>query len=185
MLIAITGHKFSGKSTVARLLHNATGYEVVSFADKLKDITCVLSGCTREQLEDYDFKENELVPDYLRPYCLNAKKPTFRAFLQHFGSEVMRGVNDNIWTDCTLLNCGKNAIISDCRFPNEAKAVKARGGIVIKVVRPDVEVSDSHQSETRIDEIVPDIIIENNSDLKALQGNVSALVELWKVVGEL
>lgn len=183
MLIAICGHKFSGKSTVARLLHNATGYEVVSFADKLKDVCCVLSGCTREQLEDYDFKENELVPDYLRPYCGNAEKPTFRAFLQRFGSEVMRGVNDNIWIDCTLSNCGKDAIISDCRFPNEAKAIKERGGIVIKVVRPDVKAEDSHQSETRIDEIVPDIIIENNSDLKALQGNVSALVELWKVVG--
>ena len=47
MIIAICGHKFSGKSTVARLLGNATGYEVVSFADKLKDITCILSGCTR------------------------------------------------------------------------------------------------------------------------------------------
>ena len=79
MLIAITGHKFSGKSTVAGLLHNATGWEGVSFADKLKDITCVLAGCTREDLEDYDFKENELVPAYLRPYCLDAEKPTFRA----------------------------------------------------------------------------------------------------------
>ena len=168
MLIGITGKKFSGKSTVARLLHNATGYEVVSFADKLKDITCILSGCTREDLENYEFKENELVPDYLRPYCLNAEKPTFRAFLQHFGSEVMRGVNDNIWIDCTLSNCGENAIISDCRFPNEAKEVKARGGIVIKVVRPDVKASDSHQSETLIDEIdadthiLADITSENN-----------------------
>jgi hypothetical protein len=185
MIIAICGHKFSGKSTVARLLHNATSYPVVSFADKLKDITCILSGCTREDLEDYDFKETQLVPDYLRPYCLNANKPTFRAFLQYFGSEVMRGVNDNIWIDCTLSNASetKGLIISDCRFPNEAKAVKARGGIVIKVVRPDAKAEDSHQSETRIDEIVPDIIIENNSDLKTLQGNVSALVELWKVVG--
>jgi hypothetical protein len=184
MLIGICGQKFSGKSTVAKMLHNATGYEVVSFADKLKDITCILGGCTREDLEDYDFKENKFVPYYLRPYCLNAEKPTFRAFLQHFGSEVMRGVNDNIWIDCTLSNCGDNCIVSDCRFPNEAKAVKARGGIVIKVVRPDAKTNDSHQSETRIDEIVPDIIIENNSDLKALQGNVSALVELWKVVGK-
>lgn len=183
MLIAICGHKFSGKSTVARLLHNATGYEVVSFADKLKDVCCVLSGCTREQLEDYEFKETQCVPPYLVSYCGNAKKPTFRAFLQHFGSEVMRGVNDNIWIDCTLSNCGEDCIVSDCRFPNEARAVKARGGIVIKVVRPNVKSSDSHQSETMIDEIAPDIIIENNSDLKALQGNVSALVELWKVVG--
>lgn len=184
MLIAITGHKFSGKSTVAMMLSEMLGYETHSFAGKLKDITCILSGCTREDLENYDFKENELVPDYLQPYCLDADKPTYRAFLQHFGSEVMRGVNDNIWIDCTLSNCKENAIISDCRFPNEAKAVKARGGIVIKIMRPDVKASDSHQSETKIDEIVPDIIIENNSDLKALQGNVSALVELWKIVGK-
>lgn len=179
MIIAICGHKFSGKSTVARLLHNATGYTVVSFADKLKDITCILSGCTREDLENYEFKENELVPDYLRPYCLNAKKPTFRAFLQHFGSEVMRGVNDNIWIDCTLSNCGENAIVSDCRFPNEAKAVKSRGGIVIKVVREGCG-GDSHQSETRIDEIDADYVLWNDTTLENLVLNVDSLVRLLR-----
>lgn len=178
MLIAICGHKFSGKSTVARLLHNATGWEVVSFADKLKDITCVLSGCTREQLEDYEFKETQCVPPYLVPYCGDAKKPVFRAFLQYFGSEVMRGVNDNIWIDCTLSNCEESVIVSDCRFPNEAKAVKARGGIVIKVVRPDVKVEDSHQSETRIDEIVPDYTLWNDTTLENLVANVDSLVRL-------
>ena len=180
MIIAICGHKFSGKSTVARLLGNATGYEVISFADKLKDITCVLSGCTREDLEDYDFKETQLVPDYLRTYCLNAEKPTFRAFLQHFGSEVMRGVNDNIWIDCTLSNCKKDVIISDCRFPNEAKAVKARGGIVIKVVRPSVVSEDSHQSETLIDEIDADYTIWNDTTLENLVANVDSLVRLLR-----
>ena len=185
MIIAICGRKFSGKSTVANLLHNATGYPVVSFADKLKDITCVLSGCTREQLEDYDFKENELVPDYLRPYCLNAEKPTFRAFLQHFGSEVMRGVNDDIWIDCTLSNCEENVIVSDCRFPNEAKAVKARGGIVIKVVRPDAQAKDSHQSETQIDEIEPDYTIWNDTTLENLVANVDSLVRLLRANGKI
>ena len=180
MIIAICGHKFSGKSTVAGLLHNATGYRVVSFADKLKDITCILSGCTREQLEDYDFKENVLVPDYLQPYCLNAKMPTFRAFLQHFGSEVMRGANDNIWIDCTLSNCGKDCIISDCRFSNEANAVKARGGIVIKIERPDVKTSDSHQSETQIDEIGADYTIVNDTTLENLVLNVDSLVRLLR-----
>ena len=184
MIIAITGHKFSGKSTVARLLHNATGYEVVSFADKLKDITCVLSGCTREDLENYEFKENELVPDYLRPYCLNAEKPTFRAFLQHFGSEVMRGVNDNIWIDCTLSNCGEDCIVSDCRFPNEAKAVKARGGIVIKVVREGCG-GDSHCSEVGVDEIVPDYTIFNDTTIENLVANVDSLVRLLRVNGKL
>ena len=184
MLIAICGHKFSGKSTVARLLHNATGYPVVSFADKLKDITCILSGCTREDLEDYDFKELVYVPSYLRPYCGSAEKPTFRAFLQYFGSEVMRGVNDNIWIDCTLSNCGKDCIVSDCRFPNEAKAVKVRGGIVIKVVREGCG-GDSHCSEVGVDEIEADYTLYNDTTLENLIANVDSLVRLLRVNGKL
>ena len=182
MLIAICGHKFSGKSTVARLLHNATGYEVRSFATPLKKMVCALVGCTMDDLEDYDYKENTEVPEHLWAYCANGKH-TIRALMQGLG-DLMRKENPDVFIECTL-NSKDDFLVSDCRFPNEAKAVKARGGIVIKVVRPDAKAEDNHQSETRIDEIVPDIIIENNSDLKALQGNVSALVELWKVVGEL
>lgn len=178
MLIGITGQKFSGKSTVANMLSEILGYPIVSFADKLKDITCALSGCTREQLEDYDFKENELVPDYLRPYCLNAEKPTYRAFLQHFGSEVMRGVNDNIWIDCTLLNCGENAIVSDCRFPNEAKAIRDAGGIIVKIVRDGVTSSDTHQSETQICNIAGNIIVFNDGSLEHLKAMVDTLANI-------
>ena len=35
-----------------------SGLENRKFADKVKDIVCLLIGCTREQLEDRDFKEN-------------------------------------------------------------------------------------------------------------------------------
>ena len=185
MIIGICGKKFSGKSTVAGMLHNATGYPVVSFADKLKDVTCILSGCTRDDLEDYNFKELVNVPPYLVPYCGDAEKPTFRAFLQYFGSEVMRGVNDNIWIDCTLSNCGEDAIISDCRFPNEAKAIKERGGIVIKVVRPDAKAEDSHQSETLIDEIDADYTLWNDTTLENLVANVDSLVRLLRVNGRI
>lgn len=184
MLIGITGQKFSGKSTVAKMLSEMLGYKVVSFADKLKDITCVLSGCTRENLEDYDFKEGQLIPKYLWAYCGDAEMPTYRAFLQHFGSEVMRGVNDNIWIDCTLDNCGENAIIADCRFPNEAKAIKELGGIIIRVEREGLESNDTHRSETAMREIVPDYLIQNKKGLKELKNAVGLLVELWKVMGK-
>jgi hypothetical protein len=181
MLIGITGHKFSGKSTVTNMLSEMLGYETHSFADKLKDVTCILSGCTREDLENYDFKENELVPDYLRPYCLNADKPTYRAFLQRFGSEVMRGVNDNIWIDCTLSNCSENAIISDVRFPNEAKAIREHGGIIIKVVRVGVATNDTHQSETHIDEIEADYTIWNGTTMENLVAAVGSIVRILKI----
>lgn len=37
-----------------------TNFKIVKFADKLKDIVCLILGCTREQLEDREFKEKEL-----------------------------------------------------------------------------------------------------------------------------
>ena len=35
-------------------------WQIHKYADKLKDIVCLLIGCTREQLEDQKFKETEL-----------------------------------------------------------------------------------------------------------------------------
>lgn len=37
-----------------------SGWQIVKFADKLKDMVCLLIGCTREQLEDETFKNTEL-----------------------------------------------------------------------------------------------------------------------------
>lgn len=40
--------------------HSDVKWKIVKFADKLKDIVCILIGCTREQLEDETFKNTEL-----------------------------------------------------------------------------------------------------------------------------
>lgn len=37
-----------------------SGFKVVKYADKLKDIICLLTGCTRSDLEDQEFKKQEL-----------------------------------------------------------------------------------------------------------------------------
>ena len=41
-------------------IYQAQNWEIKKFADKLKDIVCLLIGCTRQQLEDREFKEKEL-----------------------------------------------------------------------------------------------------------------------------
>lgn len=85
MIIGISGKKQSGKDTVAKIVQwlvyssykpqkhhtqeewlkigdvwGLSGWDRKQFADKLKNIVCLLIGCTREQLEDNDFKEKEL-----------------------------------------------------------------------------------------------------------------------------
>ena len=87
MIISISGYIGSGKDTVGNILqilidmpHFSNkavieyldkkdinySYKNKKFADKLKDIVCMLIGCTREQLEDRDFKEKELGEEWIR-----------------------------------------------------------------------------------------------------------------------
>jgi hypothetical protein len=64
---------------------------------------------------------------------------TPRLVLQLWGTEVCRrSFHDDIWIaslEARLLNTQDNIVISDCRFPNEIKAIKNAGGQVIWVQR--------------------------------------------------
>ena len=118
-IISIFGRLNSGKDTVAALIQyliwkdkvnkgeipltnlsfedflqltigrTISGWEVKKFADKLKDITCMLLGCTREQLEDRNFKKKELGEEwkrYILHYQFQDKYGRFR-FEEMFSSE--------------------------------------------------------------------------------------------------
>ena len=64
---------------------------------------------------------------------------TPRWVLQYWGTEVCRnGFHDDMWIaslENKLRNSKDNIVISDCRFPNEIKSIKAAGGVVIRVKR--------------------------------------------------
>jgi hypothetical protein len=113
---------------------------------------------------------------------------TPRLLLQLLGTEAGRQIiHPNIWVnalfadykkiaynwDCdgnTTVEGYPNWIITDVRFPNEAKAIKDRGGILIRINRPQyldnglVIRKDEHLSETALDDYDGfDYVIENNS----------------------
>jgi hypothetical protein len=102
---------------------------------------------------------------------------TVREFLQLLGTDGLRnGLHENVWVNalfadytCTHadqapngLDCD-NWIITDCRFHNEAKAVKDRGGVVIRINRPGVSAVNAHPSETSLDDWTSfDAVINND-----------------------
>lgn len=45
---------------------NVSGWTIKKFAGKLKDCVCIILGCTREQLEDINFKNTELGEEWIR-----------------------------------------------------------------------------------------------------------------------
>ena len=117
-LIGVSGYIGSGKDEVGKIINSFSKdkYEIKKFADKLKDIVCMLLGCTREQLEDRDFKEKELGEEWWKIFngsfqyaYISGKhrlergydvgeKLTPRRLLQLLGTDAARNiVHPNIW----------------------------------------------------------------------------------------
>lgn len=64
-------------------------------------------------------------------------------------------------------------VISDVRFDNEADAIRAMGGVIWQIKRPDLKHDTSHCSETDGSQFAPDLVIHNCHDIKHLQGVVT------------
>ena len=95
MLIGISGKMGSGKNLVCTIIQGLTAakkhnienpsfewikkyyinsiWEQKAFAGKLKDMVCMLIGCTREHLEDREFKEKELGEEWRIWYMTHYK----------------------------------------------------------------------------------------------------------------
>ena len=71
---------FKNKSTFNQIVFSQ--YVIKKFADKLKTLVCLLIGCTREQLEDREFKEKELGEEwwYWSNTALNICPKTYGTF---------------------------------------------------------------------------------------------------------
>jgi len=141
MIIGICGLIGSGKDTIADYLQNIHQFRRESFAHALKDAVAQVFGWDRELLEGRT-KESRAWREQVDAWWanrLNMPHLTPRYVLQVWGTEVARkSFHDDIWIaalENKLRKTQDDVVISDCRFPNEIKAIKAAGGIVIRVTR--------------------------------------------------
>lgn len=67
--LPLSVYSFSDFARETSFGKNQSGYEIKKYADKLKDFVCMLIGCTREQLEDQEFK-NKILPEEWAKYCI-------------------------------------------------------------------------------------------------------------------
>lgn len=64
-----------------------TPFEIKKFADKLKDTICLWLSCTREQLEDREFKEKELGPEWWYYQVQDGNKNTWSRLIPYVGAD--------------------------------------------------------------------------------------------------
>ena len=162
MIIGINGKIGSGKDTVGNIIQYLTcgadkanisyndwdgqtvwnstphDWKIKKFADKLKDMVCLLLNCNKEQLENREFKEKELgeewwyykVGNSMFSYVSdeelkkhnsesNIIKLTPRLLLQLLGTECGRQIiHSNIWVNA-LMSEYKPAILENIHIPGD------------------------------------------------------------------
>jgi len=141
MIIGVCGFIGSGKDTVADYLTNFHGFRRESFASTLKDAVAQVFGWDRTMLEGRTKQAREWREQVDTWWAERLHMPTLtpRWILQYWGTEVCRaGFHDDIWIaslENKLRHSQDDVVISDCRFPNEIRAIKNAGGRVIRVTR--------------------------------------------------
>lgn len=210
MIIGFVGFIGSGKDTAADYLVNFHGFRRDSFANTLKDAVANVFGWDRTLLEGRtkEAREWREQVDTWWAERLNMPKLTPRWVLQYWGTDVLRNAfHDDIWIaslENKMRKTSDNIVISDVRFPNEIKAIKNAGGIVVRVKRGDdpewydaavsvnagpngnaswslskskLEILKIHASETSWVGGDIDYTIYNNSSIDDLFDQISNLLE--------
>lgn len=184
--IALVGPMHSGKSTIAWELERNHGYVRFALADSVKDDVATL---LNYWIEAY--------APWMRPLTremIDADKARFRTMLQWFGTEWGREYvgPEHIWIDRLLMKTTQSSypvVTDDCRFLNEASALRDAGFLIVRVWRPETDRQISlgtaaavqgikgHASEIELERIFPDVHVTNDSpDAPAL---IAASLASW------
>lgn len=179
MIIGVNGVAQSGKDTIGTYLIENYGYERRAFADKIKEAALLLDPIvqTAEVASEIDLRLSMWVD--LFGWEQAKAHPEVRRTLQRFGSEVGRTIfGETVWIDLLFKNgTPDNLVITDCRFPNEAEAIKKHGGMVWVVQRPGYTPALGHISDTALTDWEFDATLLNDGTVQGLYAQVDRL--LW------
>lgn len=163
-IIAFTAKKETGKTTA-----------VVYMMQKHKNAVCI-------NFKDGLVEEiKELFPELLAQMCFvygamdwtlwnvdrlfAEKPPLMRALMRNFGTEVRREQDQDYWVkkwvEKIKQSQDKIIFVDDVRFLNEAGAIRAFGGRIIRIEADKPVPHDLHASEREMDLILPDTVIRN------------------------
>lgn len=207
-IIGLSGYARSGKDEAANILVNEYGFTRVAFADKLREVLYALNPVVAfTETETIALVEEPIAPgpvkvkfgaapktiyvqEVIDTYGWHSYKespygPEVRRLLQRLGTESGRQTLwDSIWIDAAFAGLAEDAkvVVTDCRFPNEAQAVRERGGSLWRVNRAGVgpavgKDGTIHPSETSLDTHHFDVVLFNDSSLETYQDNVRRAYE--------
>jgi hypothetical protein len=163
-LLGLCGYAGSGKDTLAaEIIKHHPEFRRVAFADKVRELAYELNpilptGQLRYPVDLVGWDKAKTVDDYVRQY------------LQRLGVACRDVLGEDVWVNAALpehytpsdpFDSNPDVVVTDVRFPNEAVAIKDRGGYIIRIERPGTCPVNGHMSETALDLWEPDLHIQN------------------------
>lgn len=143
-----------------------------SFANNLKQCTALCTGIDYHSLENRAQKASKISWLGL----------THRELLQRFAEAIRCQIDEDFWVKSMLATYqnSEDWIISDLRYENEARALKERGAVLVRIHRPRLGYND-HISEVNLDNYPDfDYHIDNTGDLKDLYNSVQEFCNFLK-----
>jgi hypothetical protein len=178
MIIGLHGPAGSGKSEAANHLVNTLGFDIVKFAYPLKEMLSAYYRALGLNWTEIGRRIEGDLKEVNDPY-LGGRTP--RHAMQTLGTEWGRdSMRRDFWIEAwriRVLNRDVNVVVDDVRFDNEALAIRALGGQIIKlepaVLRRDVSV---HSSEASIHPDLVDAVVRNDGTLADLRARVTKVI---------
>jgi hypothetical protein len=182
-IIGLSGYGGAGKDTAAAGLIFNRDYAKVSLSNKLREFLLAVDPIILVESGELDRNGNTIPPGYMRlstyvplvgddphdDWPRAKENPEVRTLLQRTGTDAGRRIlGENVWVDACMRDLPDGPVVfTSVRFVNEAEAIKAQGGYLVRVERPGVGPVNDHPSETAMDGWEYDAYVLNEGDMKA------------------
>lgn len=167
-IIGISGKYGAGKDTVAEIIRDLyPEYVHERFSANVKKVTAIITGTTEE--EQYTREGKDTIPEGM--------EHTIAYYQQKIGGGIRELIDDEVWVR-SVLNKKEKMVITDTRYKSEVRAIEARGGIVLRIERPNCSDEfcqgrdPNHSSEIDLDDWPFENVIINDGDLALLRTKV-------------
>ena len=200
--IAFTGYMGVGKSTASQYLTHKYNIVELSFAEPLKQIAIIM-GFDYSDVYGTQKQKRTIKPSMgisAREFLQKFSSEIVRQQFSTIFPDMDLGASGNLWIKLFDKQYKLNKMmadsdtggvtVSDLRFSDEADYLHGLGAKIVKIVRPDgkwnniedhksvqmdLTQAKQHTSETSVNNIKYDYIIENNGSIEDLHHKVDAL----------